>query len=105
LDEEVEVERIRTQQRMLAIQRAQAFAPFGQGEQLMPIPTTPPPPPELTIYRSIKPPVVLRHDPSLSYPDDFVNPLPMPISEMVVSGKNPKRKPTLLPRHAIVAGR
>ncbi|KAJ3575911.1 hypothetical protein NP233_g775 [Leucocoprinus birnbaumii] len=104
-DEEEEFERLRSDSRMRATRRAQALASIAQSAGItLPIPATPPPQ-EPTIYQSIKPPVVLRHDPSLSYPADFVNPLPMPISEMVDTGKTPKHKPLLLPRHAIMAGR
>ncbi|KAF9454970.1 hypothetical protein P691DRAFT_654626 [Macrolepiota fuliginosa MF-IS2] len=101
-DEEEEVERIRTESRMRASQRTQTLITSIS----LPGNMTPTPPPrELNIYQNIKPPVVLRHDPSLSYPADFVNPLPMPLSEMVDSGEKPKRQATLLPRHIIVAGR
>lgn len=103
-EEEEEVERIRTEDRIRASQRAQVFSSLAHLVDL----TTPPPAPpqrQLTIYQTIKPPVVLRHDPSLSYPADFVNPLPMPLSEMVDSGKNPKPKAKLLPRHVVLAGR
>lgn len=104
-DEEEEYERLRADSRRRATRRAQALASLAQTAGItLPVPATPPPQ-ELTIYQNINPPVVLRHDPSLSYPADFVNPLPMPISEMVDSGKNTKRKPILLPRHAIIAGR
>lgn len=92
---------MRTESRIRASQRAQALT---QTTGMTTLQITPPPR-ELTIYQNIKPPIVLRHDPSLSYPADFVNPLPMPLSEMVEPGKNPKRKATLLPRHTVVAGR
>lgn len=102
-DEEEEVERVRTESRIRASQRSHNFAPVVQTANMTTL--SAPPPRQLTIYQNIKPPVVLRHEPSLSYPADFVNPLPMPLSEMVDQGKNAQRKATLLPRHTIVAGR
>ncbi|KXN87561.1 hypothetical protein AN958_08495 [Leucoagaricus sp. SymC.cos] len=102
-DEEEEFERSRADSRIRATRRAQILASMAQTTGI-PVPTTPPPQGP-TIYQNIKPPVVLRHDPSLSYPADFVNPLPMPLSEMVNSRKTVKRKSTLLPRNIIMAGR
>lgn len=85
------------------IQHAQTLAQTV-GTMILPIRSTSPPQ-ESAICRNVRPPAVLRHDPSLSYPAHFVDPLPVPISEMVDSEKTAKRKAILLPRHVVMAGR
>ncbi|KAF7784544.1 hypothetical protein Agabi119p4_709 [Agaricus bisporus var. burnettii] len=100
-DEEEQVERLRTESRLRALQHSQTLVQAG-GTMPLPVST---PRLEIRLFQSTNRPIVLRHDPSLSYPADFLNPLPMPLSEMVESGNISKPKATLLPRHIIVAGR
>lgn len=92
---------MRTESRLRGSQRPQSLVQTA-GMMSLPVSLSQQEP---KIFQNTTPPIVLRHDPSLSYPADFLNPLPMPLSEMVESRKVSKPKATLLPYHIVVAGR